>query len=308
MDAFWLWVVGTALFMPLFLPFYILRRPRPAFFRCPDCNWRNRLPTEECRNCGLETSDLSEVSVRGEWSLSDAIAIYTLAVFTLPMSVMGLFAALGLVKWKSTGWSSLFILSLMGSTLLVGLPLWFIIRVCRRPLSDLGLPGKNLPANILLGFALVIPVMTVGHFAEEVIVRASITAVPSQADAIRDIQSEEHRRGSEIWPESSQELGKLLGAALMIVVLAPVGEELLFRGIAYSALRRRGKWRAAVVSSLLFAVAHMQVVHFFPIFVMGFAFAFLVERTRSLVPAIVLHLGVNLALLILWYYNPGLYT
>ncbi|MBI3081845.1 MAG: CPBP family intramembrane metalloprotease [Gemmatimonadetes bacterium] len=37
---------------------------------------------------------------------------------------------------------------------------------------------------------------------------------------------------------------------------------------------------------------HLELVHFLPIFVLGVVLAYTVERTQSLVPAIVIH-GVN---------------
>jgi membrane protease YdiL (CAAX protease family) len=146
------------------------------------------------------------------------------------------------------------------------------------------------------------------HIVEEAVVRTVATLVPSQAEAVRNRQSKEHRRGAEIWPESRNELGKLMGSVILIVFLAPLGEEMVFRGIAYTALRGRGRTRALMVTSLLFAVAHIQVIHFIPIFCIGLILAYLFERTGSLKPAIALHVLVNLTLMILWYYSPNIYT
>jgi uncharacterized protein len=45
------------------------------------------------------------------------------------------------------------------------------------------------------------------------------------------------------------------------VVLAPIGEELFFRGILFQALRRRvGLWAAATISSATFGVVHVEVI------------------------------------------------
>ncbi len=308
MAEFWLWVVGVAVFMPFFLPFYILLRPRRGVFRCPNCGVRNPFPVEKCRNCELEIKQVSDLIVQGEWSLSDAISIFALSIFTIPMSLMGLFVALELMERDTPGWIYLFFSSLVGTAVLVGLPLWFIIKVCHRRLDDIGLIRGHLFRDVMLAVVLVVPVLFMAHFVEEAIVRTVTTIVPSQAEAVRNLQAEEHRVGSEIWPESKNELGKLMGSAILIVFLAPLGEEMVFRGIAYTALRRRGRTRALMVTSLLFAVAHMQVIHFAPIFFIGLILAYLFERTGSLKPAIALHVLVNLILMILWYYSPNIYT
>lgn len=48
---------------------------------------------------------------------------------------------------------------------------------------------------------------------------------------------------------------------LAAVVLAPIGEELFFRGILFQALRRRvGLWAAATISSAVFGVVHVEVI------------------------------------------------
>ena len=224
------------------------------------------------------------------------------------MSLMGLFVALGIMERDTPGWIYLFFGSLVGTAVLVGLPLWLIIKVCRRPLDHIGLVRGHLFRDIMLAVVLVVPVLFMAHFVEEAVVRSVTTVVPSQAEAVRDLQSEEHRLGAEIWPESKNELTKIMGTAILIVFLAPLGEEMVFRGIAYTALRRRGKWRALILTSLLFAVAHMQVIHFIPIFLIGLILAYLFERTGSLKPAIALHVLVNLILMILWYYSPNMYT
>ncbi len=308
MASFWMWVVGVAVFMPFFLPFYILLRPRRGVFRCPNCGARNPFPVGKCRNCELEIEQLSDLIVHGEWSLADAISIFALSVFTLPMSLMGLFVALDLMERDTPGWIYLFLSTLVGTAMLVGLPLWFIIKVCHRRLDDIGLIRGHLFRDVMLAVVLVVPVLFMAHFVEEAVVRTVTTVAPSQAEAVRNLQAEEHRVGAEIWPESKNELGKLMGSAILIVFLAPLGEEMVFRGIAYTALRRRGRTRALIVTSLLFAVAHMQVIHFAPIFCIGLVLAYLFERTGSLKPVIALHVLVNFILMILWYYSPNIYT
>jgi hypothetical protein len=76
--------------------------------------------------------------------------------------------------------------------------------------------------------------------------------------------------------------------------LAPLAEELVFRGLLYGWLA--GRWSnlvAFVVSSLAFAAAHTEPVHILLVLPLGFWFGWLRWRTGSLVPTIVAHMINN---------------
>ncbi len=74
----------------------------------------------------------------------------------------------------------------------------------------------------------------------------------------------------------------LLLAVLVAVVIAPVAEELLFRGLLFPALRRWvGLWPAAVVSSLAFTIVHVEIVLSQPLALVGlFTFGVLLAWTH----------------------------
>jgi len=291
MSSSWLWVVG-AFFLTIFvLPFYILRRPREEFFYCPDCGIRNLFPVDRCQNCSLEIDSEGISPVRREWRLSDAIAIFAISSFVLPMLLMFLLTRL------LGQWVLLVVLSAMGITL-VGLSLWFILKMCRRPLSDIGITRQHLCKNIILGIVLVVPVFLMINAAEDLVVRGSIMIIPSQIEHIQSMREKESSRVVNMF-QGPNELLRFIVAVFLIVILWPVGEEMLFRGIAYNALRRRGKWRALIISSLIFAIAHFQVIHLIPNVLAGFAFAYLFERTRSLTSVVVLHASLNLVSVLL---------
>jgi CAAX protease family protein len=74
------------------------------------------------------------------------------------------------------------------------------------------------------------------------------------------------------------------------VLLTPLVEELLFRGVLYQALRRSMPIGSSVlVSSLVFAAMHMSLVLFIPFMLMGIILAIVYERSESIVPTILLH-------------------
>jgi membrane protease YdiL (CAAX protease family) len=79
-----------------------------------------------------------------------------------------------------------------------------------------------------------------------------------------------------------------------IVIVAPLVEELFFRGIVFNAWRREaGRLPAYVGSAALFAAIHLSLVSLLPIFLLGLALAWVYERTGSLLAAIVMHATVN---------------
>lgn len=93
---------------------------------------------------------------------------------------------------------------------------------------------------------------------------------------------------------------RLLLAVVAAGILAPLAEEVLFRGLLYRALRRRQSVAlAAVLTSLAFAVIHTEIVVSQPLALINLTllavlWAVLYERTGSLVVPIVAHSVFNL--------------
>lgn len=82
--------------------------------------------------------------------------------------------------------------------------------------------------------------------------------------------------------------------AATAVIVAPVVEEVCFRGLLYPALRRRLRMPAAMaVSSALFAAVHMPPTVWLPLAILAVALAWLVEATGSVVPSIAAHMALN---------------
>ncbi len=81
---------------------------------------------------------------------------------------------------------------------------------------------------------------------------------------------------------------------IALVVVAPVAEELFFRGVAYNAWEREyGPTRALYGSAILFAVIHGSIFVIPSIFALGIVLALLFRATRSLPATIMLHAGFN---------------
>lgn len=83
-----------------------------------------------------------------------------------------------------------------------------------------------------------------------------------------------------------------------LAVLPAICEELLFRGTLLQLLRSRmGTWSAAGVSALMFGMFHLDLQRLLPTAALGFVFALLAIRSRSIVPGIVAH-ALNNGLLV----------
>ncbi len=81
---------------------------------------------------------------------------------------------------------------------------------------------------------------------------------------------------------------------IMVVVVAPITEELFFRGLVFGALSRiMPAWAAIGVSALIFAAVHLQLLQSIALFLLGAVLAFLVHRTGRLGPAIIAHAAFN---------------
>jgi membrane protease YdiL (CAAX protease family) len=81
---------------------------------------------------------------------------------------------------------------------------------------------------------------------------------------------------------------------LLALFLAPVVEELLFRGMLYPAIKQAGFPRLAIWGvSLLFALVHANLFTFVPLFVLAILLTLLYEHTDNLLAPITTHALFN---------------
>lgn len=87
----------------------------------------------------------------------------------------------------------------------------------------------------------------------------------------------------------------MFAASLAVMAgLAPLVEELIFRGLLYGWLAGRwGTVAAWIVSSLAFAAAHVEPAHVILVLPLGLFFGWLRRRTDSLWPSLVAHMVNN---------------
>ena len=92
--------------------------------------------------------------------------------------------------------------------------------------------------------------------------------------------------------------------ALAVIVIAPVAEELFFRGILYASIRQAGYPRAALWgSSILFAMTHFNLLSFAPLVLLAIILARLYEETDNLLTPMLTHSLFNGANFIFMLYE-----
>jgi len=91
----------------------------------------------------------------------------------------------------------------------------------------------------------------------------------------------------------------LVAVCLIVTVIAPIAEEVFFRGYFFGALRNwRGPWPAALITGAVFGAIHVgsaDAVFLVPLAIFGVMLCIVRWRTGSLLPCIALH-AINNAL------------
>lgn len=88
--------------------------------------------------------------------------------------------------------------------------------------------------------------------------------------------------------------------AFAAVIVAPICEEIVFRGYLYSAGKKfAGPWIACFCSALVFAAAHGSLAALLPLFIFGCVLVFIYEKTGSLWAPMAVHFCFNGATVLL---------
>jgi membrane protease YdiL (CAAX protease family) len=103
--------------------------------------------------------------------------------------------------------------------------------------------------------------------------------------------------GMEPEPQAAEQALQAIDPWLVvvpIVVLAPIAEEIFFRGVVLNALLREAGARWATFgSATLFAIVHASVIAFVPILLLGVVLAWVARRTRGLLAPMIVHATFN---------------
>lgn len=86
----------------------------------------------------------------------------------------------------------------------------------------------------------------------------------------------------------------LVYSSLMVVILGPVVEEIFFRGFTYNAFKHRwGVHKAMLLTAVIFAALHTNLIGFLPILALGLLLVYVYEKTGALICPITIHIVHN---------------
>jgi len=93
---------------------------------------------------------------------------------------------------------------------------------------------------------------------------------------------------------NSGSAAQIIALGIVTIILAPVAEEILFRGVLYSAIAQYGHRQIGVwMSSVIFALIHANVAIFIPLLALALLLVWLYERTGNLLAPITAHAVFN---------------
>ena len=145
-------------------------------------------------------------------------------------------------------------------------------------------------------FALRRPSRNAVWFAAGVLVGVYLVEVVVTLLPIRNPGSEQGLTPTHWEPNHA---GAFAANVVLFAVVAPIVEELTFRGVGQSLLRVFGRWPSIVAVGIAFGVWHGLVQAELVLVPFGLGLAYLRDRTRSVIPGIVVHALFNGAALAL---------
>jgi membrane protease YdiL (CAAX protease family) len=104
--------------------------------------------------------------------------------------------------------------------------------------------------------------------------------------------------GIEYGSENTQflvEIAKVTPLFIIVTsIIGPILEEIIFRKLLFGTLYKRFNFViAGLLSSVIFAMVHMDFTHILIYTAMGFTFAFLYVRTKRIIVPIIAHVAMN---------------
>jgi CAAX protease family protein len=216
---------------------------------------------------------------RSRWGLGDAVL--SMLVFLVASLVIGVVA---ITRSGGSGLAGAWLpIAVIGPAVVqLGYVVWIAKARGAGLAADFQLRFKavDLPIGIALGFTGMIAAGLIGVVIIEVFDREPTAAA---AEVLRD---SEGGNGLTIW---------IVLFAFLAATLIPLIEELVFRGLWWSALEKRGMHPVAilVITSAIFAAIHLEPLRTAVVFVLGMAMGIGRLQTGRIGPSIAAHAFVN---------------
>ncbi len=169
---------------------------------------------------------------------------------------------------------------------LLGVPLLSTWRRGRGPVHELGLrmTRRDAPIGLAIGIAcqfVLVPLVTLPVFL------------------LTDIDQEELEAPAREITDKATGIGVLV-LVLVVVVGAPLAEEVFYRGFLQRAMARKLPiWPTMIVTALLFGASHFQALQFPALAAFGLVLSIIARRTGRLGMNIWAHVGFNATTVVL---------
>jgi membrane protease YdiL (CAAX protease family) len=218
------------------------------------------------------------------WRALEAIPVLLIAI--VGTAVLG-----GLASYVPSCGAQADLIVLAGELALGGSVLWWVTRIRKTSFRALGWPSqpvRDLVGGALVGLLLVV-VAGVVLMVAQVVAREILGRTPAQPDQV---------------PLCVQGV-TLAFLGPLVILAAPLGEELFFRGFLYQGLRRRfSSWPAAMLSGVVFGLFHLggaasaEEIESFLLIIpsliaVGIGLALVFERRKSLLASMTAHAAFN---------------
>jgi membrane protease YdiL (CAAX protease family) len=140
--------------------------------------------------------------------------------------------------------------------------------------DDMGLSAARLPTAWRVG-----PLAALALFAVVAAIELTLKALGVQQTQLESLQ----------WLHRVP-LALFVLVVVAAAVLAPIAEEIYFRGYVFRAYyEQKGPLQAYLFSAALFALVHLNLPAFLPIFAVGLFLAYVYRRTGSILPGMLAH-------------------
>ncbi len=222
------------------------------------------------------------------WGVRDVLKMF-LATFIIPFAIFAVLVGLshfGLLPQmiRETLKSNDFVVNIGFELLVIAVEASMVIWLIRKyhlRLGDLGMRRFSIWKALLY---IVLGLILFSVFVAGVFVLITVLVPSVDVNQAQDTGFEFGHKGAG-----------LAISFVATVIVAPILEEVYFRGLILPALAKRYGWLFGVlVSSGLFAVLHMQVNVIIYTFLLGLVLSFFYIRLKSIIPGIFLHMINNL--------------
>ena len=229
-------------------------------------------------------------NLRSQLSIIDGLLIIA-GIYLLGNGLQAIFYnqlvfLVGLLPGGDTAINRMFISQIMQTAVTIGLIAFFLIKVRKQKFSDIGLKPfaewRWLPLALAGGVLL--------YFFTTLLLGMLAVLFPDLA---------EPQNVSNIIAET-QTTWEIIAVVISVAILAPLGEELLFRGYIYHSL---APYYSPMVSmlftSLVFGAMHLDFLRFIPLSIVGLFLNMVAVKSKSLYGSMAMHAAWNMVMVIM---------